>query len=42
MTLKALLCNKYEFEINVSLKDESNKKKETNNLICILSHQDKI
>jgi hypothetical protein len=41
MTLKALLCNKYEFEINVSLKDESNKKKnEQSYLHFITSRQD--
>ena len=41
MTLKALLCNKYEFEINVSLKDESNKKRnEQSYLHFITSRQD--
>jgi hypothetical protein len=41
MTLKALLCNKYDFEINVSLKDESNKKRnEQSYLHFITSRQD--
>ena len=41
MTLKALLCNKYEFEINVSLKGESNKKRnEQSYLHFITSRQD--
>ena len=41
MTQKAILCNKYEFSINVPLKDESNKKRNDQSYLhFITSRQD--
>ena len=41
MTQKAILCNKYEFNINVPLKDESNKKRNDQSYLhFITSRQD--
>ena len=41
MNQKALLCNKYEFKINVPLKDESNKKRNDQSYLhFITSRQD--